>query len=130
LFLSKSLLSRTVARKFSIGGFVFVWAGGLDIIKLTKTPFIYSISRFNLGGLGALFGGSKPPRGDGTASETSQSFSTTTSHFKQTPQKTRPSSTTSHPAFKAATEQRTLFKENRISLSRHLLSVSLMDIMI
>jgi len=52
----------------SAGGF-FVCAG-LDFIKLTKTPLIYSVSRFNLGGLGALFGGispPKPPRGDGTA---------------------------------------------------------------
>jgi len=34
-----------------------------------KTLFIYSISYFNLGGLGALFGVAKPtkgPRGDGT----------------------------------------------------------------
>jgi len=39
-------------------------------MKLTKTPLIYSVSRFHLGGLGALFGGAKPtkaPRGDGTA---------------------------------------------------------------
>jgi len=45
--------------------------GGLDTIKLTKTPLIYSVSRFNLEGLGALFGGispPKPPRGDGTES--------------------------------------------------------------
>jgi len=44
--------------------------GGLDIIKLTKTSHIHSASRFNLGGLGALFGRAKPtkaPRGDGTA---------------------------------------------------------------
>ena len=43
--------------------------GGLDI-KLTKTPLIYNVSRFNLGVLGTLFGGlrpPKPPRGDGTA---------------------------------------------------------------
>jgi len=36
---------------------------------LTKTPLIYSASRFNLGGLRALFGGDKPtkaPCGDGT----------------------------------------------------------------
>jgi len=44
-----------------------VW-GGLDIIKLTKTPPIYSVSRFNFEELGALFGGAKPtnaPRGNG-----------------------------------------------------------------
>jgi len=29
---------------------LFVCPGGLDIIKLTKTPLIYSVSRFNLGG--------------------------------------------------------------------------------
>jgi len=40
--------SRTVAWKFSTEG---LWssAGGLDIIKLTKTPHVYSVSRFNLG---------------------------------------------------------------------------------
>jgi len=34
-----------------------------------KTLFFYSVSYFNLGGLGALFEGDKPteaPRGDGT----------------------------------------------------------------
>ena len=38
-------------------------------IKLTKTPLIYSVSRFNLGGLGALFEKTNPtkaPRSDGT----------------------------------------------------------------
>jgi len=51
----------------SAGG--VVCAGGVDIIKLTKAPLIYSVSRFNLGGLGALFGGAKPtkaPHGDRT----------------------------------------------------------------
>ena len=43
-------VNRTVARKFSIGG-LCVRLGGLDIIILTKTPLIYSVSRFNLGGL-------------------------------------------------------------------------------
>jgi len=36
---------------------------------LTKTQLIYSVSCFNLGGLGALFRGKNPPeapRGDGT----------------------------------------------------------------
>jgi len=59
---------RTVARKFSIEGLCNS-AGGLDIIKLTKTPLIYSVSRFNLGGLELCLGGispPKPPRGDGT----------------------------------------------------------------
>jgi len=32
--------------------------GGLN----AKTQFIYSISYFNLGGLGALFGGAKPTK--------------------------------------------------------------------
>jgi len=38
-----------------------------------KTLFIYSISYFYLGGLGALFGGLSPPkpsRGDGTGHDT------------------------------------------------------------
>jgi len=70
-------LARTVTRKFSIGGLcgsaseLCVFFGSLDIIKLTKTPLIYSVSRFNLGGLGALLGGlspPKPPLGDGTVS--------------------------------------------------------------
>jgi len=52
---------RTVARKFSIGGLCGS-AGGFDIIKLTKAPLISSVSRFNLGGLGALFGGISPPK--------------------------------------------------------------------
>jgi len=53
-------INRTVARKFSIGG-LCICAGGLDIIKLTKIPHIYSGSRFHLGGLGALFGPPKTP---------------------------------------------------------------------
>jgi len=51
-------------------GGLFVCAGGLDIIKLTNTPLTSRVSRFNLWGLGALFGVTKPtkaPRGDGTA---------------------------------------------------------------
>ena len=58
--------SRTVARKFSIGGFAVLRGGfafvrgGLDIVKLTKTPLIYSVSGFNVRGLGALFGGISP----------------------------------------------------------------------
>jgi len=48
-------------RLCSSAGGLCVCAGGLDIIKLTKTPLIYSsVSRFNLGGLEALFGGDKP----------------------------------------------------------------------
>jgi len=31
---------------------LFFCPGALDIIKLTKTPLIYSVSRFNLGVLG------------------------------------------------------------------------------
>jgi len=58
------LITRTVARKFSIGGLCSS-AGGLDITKLTKTPLIYSVSRFNLGGLGAAKP-TKDPRGNGT----------------------------------------------------------------
>ena len=50
---------RTVAWNFSKGS-LCVCAEELDIIKLTKTPLIYSVSRFNLGGLGAWFGETKP----------------------------------------------------------------------
>jgi len=50
-----------VARKFSIGG-LCVCAGGLDIPKLTKTQLIYSVSRFNLGELGVLFGEVRPTK--------------------------------------------------------------------
>jgi len=65
------VLLRTVARKFTIGRLcdsargLCVCAVGLDIIKLTKTPLIYSASRFKLGGLGALFGGVSPPKTPG-----------------------------------------------------------------
>jgi len=70
-----SMSHRTVARKFSIGGLcssakgLCVCLGGLDIIKLTKTRLIYSVSRFNFGGLELCLGGLSPPkplRGDGT----------------------------------------------------------------
>jgi len=44
------LRARTVARKFSIGG-LCVCEGGLDIIKLTEIPLIYSVLCFNLGKL-------------------------------------------------------------------------------
>jgi len=53
-------LDRTVARKFSIGG-LFDSAGGLEIIKLTKTPLIYSVSRFNLGAWNIVWG-TKPTK--------------------------------------------------------------------
>jgi len=42
--------------------------GGLDILKLTKTPL--TVFHVSIWGLGTLFGGAKPtkaPRGDGTA---------------------------------------------------------------
>jgi len=66
---------RTIAKNFSIGGFTVLRGDlrlcvGLDIIKLSKIPLICSVSRFNLRGLGTLFGGRlsppQPPRGDGT----------------------------------------------------------------
>jgi len=41
---------------------LFVCVGGLDIIKLTKSPLIYIVLRFNLGGLGAWFGAAKPTK--------------------------------------------------------------------
>ena len=58
-----NLVTRTVAKKFSIGG-LCVCLGGLDITKLTKSPLIYSVSRFNLGGLELCLvelGPPKPP---------------------------------------------------------------------
>jgi len=48
-FVRNGCISRNVARKSSIGGFTFVQ--GLDIENLMKTPLIYSIPYFNLGGL-------------------------------------------------------------------------------
>jgi len=53
---------------FQYGSFAFL-RGGLTLQKLTKSHLIYSVSCFNLGGLGAFFGGDKPPKapcGDGT----------------------------------------------------------------
>ena len=41
---------------------LFVCAGGLDIIKLTKTPLIYSVSRFSFGGLELCLAGLSPPK--------------------------------------------------------------------
>ena len=35
---------------------------GLTFQNLTKTELIYSVSRFNFGGLGALFGGGLVPK--------------------------------------------------------------------
>jgi len=37
------------------------------IESLKKTPMVYSVSYFYFGGLGTLFGGLSPRRGDGTA---------------------------------------------------------------
>ena len=51
------------------GGGLYVCAEGAWNSKLTKVALIYKVSYFNLGGIGALFGGDKPtkaPRGDGT----------------------------------------------------------------
>jgi len=45
----------TVARKSSIGG-LNICVGGLTFQNLAKTPLSYSVSHFNLGGLGVLFG--------------------------------------------------------------------------
>ena len=61
-------LGRTVARKFSTGG-LCVSAGWLDILKFDKNFHWFIVSCFNLGGLGALFGGLSQPKlplGDGT----------------------------------------------------------------
>ena len=43
-------------------GRLCVCLGGLHIIKLSETPFIYSASRFNLGGLELYLGGLSPPK--------------------------------------------------------------------
>jgi len=50
-------VTRTVARKFSIGG--------LDILKIDKNSTDLYCFMFQFGGFGALFGGLRP-RGDGT----------------------------------------------------------------
>jgi len=52
--------TRTVARKSSIGG-LYVRAGGLTF-KCDKTSTNLCVSYFNLGVLGALFGGISPPK--------------------------------------------------------------------
>jgi len=43
-------------------GGLLVCAGDLTLQKLTKGQLIYSVSCFSLEGLGALFGGAKPPK--------------------------------------------------------------------
>jgi len=53
--------NRTVARKLSIGG-LYVRAGGAWHSNLTKIPLIYSVPYFNLGGVGAFFGGISPQK--------------------------------------------------------------------
>ena len=70
----RALQFRTVARKSSNGG-LCVCAGGLDIEIAIITPFISSVSYFNLGGHGALFGRAEPneaPRSNGTECVTSE----------------------------------------------------------
>jgi len=51
------------------GGFTFVQKWGFMFVQgealhsnSTKIPLIYSVSYFNLGGLGAVFGGLSPPK--------------------------------------------------------------------
>jgi len=51
------------------------FCGGLDIVKLTKTPLIYSVSCFNAGGWSFVWGAiglspSKPPCDDETVLNT------------------------------------------------------------
>ena len=59
--LDKSVTVGTLAHAFWVRvSFLFICAGWLDIIKSTKTLLIYSVSLFNLGGLGAWFGLSPP----------------------------------------------------------------------
>jgi len=36
--------------------------GSIEIIKITKTPLIYSVSRFHLGGLELCLGRLSPPK--------------------------------------------------------------------
>jgi len=65
--LTMAVFHRTVARKFSKGGFC-VCAGGYNIPKIDKNSTNLLCFMFQFGGLGALFGGlsqPKPPRGDG-----------------------------------------------------------------
>ena len=57
-YYKRSVGSRTVTRKPSIR--TSRLCKGTDILKLTKTPLIYSVSCFNLR-LGVLFGGLSPP---------------------------------------------------------------------
>jgi len=52
--------TRTVARKSLITG-LYVCAGGLHS-KNSKTPLVNSVSYFNFGGVGALFGDLSPPK--------------------------------------------------------------------
>jgi len=49
--------TKTVARKSSKGGAICVRVVGLDMEKLLKTPLIWSVSCFNLGGLARRLGG-------------------------------------------------------------------------
>ena len=62
--------ARIVARKCLLG-WLYVFAGRLGIENLLKSPLLYSISYFNLGGLGLCLHGRSPlkhPRGDGPES--------------------------------------------------------------
>jgi len=57
-------MAKTVAMKSSLWGFTFGFtfvSGGLDIENLIKSSMIYSVSHFDLGGLGTLFGGGLSP---------------------------------------------------------------------
>ena len=78
---------KTVARMSSIRGLTFLQGGGAWHPNLTKIPLIYSVSYFNVGEIGALFGGlSPPPHGDRTAMSSKrcrESLSGRTIVFKQ-----------------------------------------------
>ena len=54
-------ISRTVARKFSIGEF-YVCSGGLGILEFDKNSTDLQCFIIQFGGLGALFAGAKPPK--------------------------------------------------------------------
>jgi len=91
--------TRTVARNFSIGVFSFFRGGflffrglfvvreGLTFYKLTKTPLIYMVSCFNLGGLEFCLGELCPPNPPVTTGLSDigvSSLKYTTSHCQHT----------------------------------------------
>ena len=77
------MICKTVARKSSIGR-LCICIRGFDIEKLVKTPLICTVTYFNLGVLGASFGGANPPnppRDDRTKDMDDESFVTEMRHL-------------------------------------------------